>query len=42
MGINMQNLQYLSESGILDWLVVFGYLGITVFIMWQVFNTKPR
>jgi TRAP-type C4-dicarboxylate transport system permease small subunit len=38
----MYDINFLAESRILDWLVVFGYIGITVFIMWQVFNTKPR
>lgn len=38
----MYETNLLTESRISDWLVVFGYISITLFIMWQVVNTKPR
>jgi hypothetical protein len=38
----MYDVQSLSESNILEWLFVLGYLSVTVFIIWQVVNTKPR
>jgi hypothetical protein len=28
------------SSAILDWLAVFGYVGLTVFIMWRIFTSK--
>jgi hypothetical protein len=27
-------------SNELDWLAVFGYLGVTLFVMWRIFTAK--
>ena len=35
--INYQRLIMITSSE-LDWLAVFGYLGITLFVMWRIFK----
>ena len=29
-------------SNELDWLAVFGYLGVTLFVMWRIFTTETK
>lgn len=38
----MENQLFAIPSQVLDWMAVFGYLGITIFVAWRVINTKKK
>ena len=38
----MENTLFAIPSQLLDWIAVFGYLGITIFVAWRVINTQKK
>jgi hypothetical protein len=38
----MNDQIWMIPANWLDWLAVFGYIAVTVFIAWRVFTTKPK
>ncbi|WP_255528402.1 MULTISPECIES: hypothetical protein [Planktothrix] len=38
----MNSTTFTIDSRILDWLAVFGYLSILLFVMWKVLNTQKK
>jgi hypothetical protein len=38
--IPVNDIFLITADNLLDWIAVFGYLGLTVFIMWRIMAAK--